>query len=577
MTRKHSLALAIITTVAGAVPMLRQDAAAQTPRAINIGGPPGDTAARQCATEAIVTAALAAFNSPAAVHVWSGTASIDAGSVTRGNFVVFRSSLSVEGTVAGDVIVLNGDMRVRSTGTVTGKITVLGGRLTIDAGAKVAGKPFACDERIALTRFAGNTVGRSPAGPSIGSLRSATTWTINDFTFKPHLGIGSYNRVEGLQPQVGASVFRPVGTTNGLFGEAYAIFRTARDPSGSRRPVGWYGELRYTVGGAIPWSVGVNGGPVLRSTIDQPYSPLESSISAFIFRRDYNDWYLNRGVKVFATANVTRELKLGASFEATHQTTVLAVDAFSLLRNTETWRPNPLIDDGRYRIATGRVTWDARDERDHPGLTWYVNAELRRVTSNDLTPVSVPSTIRDALPVKGYSATEGDFDLRASLRLDPEQRLNFRIAGGGYVTGNPLTIQDRRAIGGASPLPGYDFRAINCDRQRKVYASLPALCDRTMAVQAEYHRMLPIDLSTQIGGQVVGLRNPDFVILADMGSAWLAGDAPGRVPANRIQSLREWRSDVGVGITSGPLGLYLTKALADAFPIRLTLLLSPRF
>ena len=36
-----------------------------------------------------------------------------------------------------------------------------------------------------------------------------------------------------------------------------------------------------------------------------------------------------------------------------------------------------------------------------------------------------------------------------------------------------------------------------------------------------------------------------------LGTAWLAGDGAGQVPSNKIQSLSEWRSDIGIGFDAG--------------------------
>jgi hypothetical protein len=210
-------------------------------------------------------------------------------------------------------------------------------------------------------------------------------------------------------------------------------------------------------------------------------------------------------------------------------------------------------------------------------LRWYAQGELRRVTSNDLTPVSLPTTIRDSLPRTGYGEFEATIDLRGYLQLDPEQLLAARLSAAGYLSGDPLTIQNRRAISGADPLMGFLFRAINCDRRLKPDPADPALCDREMSVQVEYRRTLPVNLNTRINGYTIGVHNPQLVLLADAGSAWLAGDSAGRVPANRIEALREWRSDVGVGITTRSLGLYLAKSLVDPVGVQVQLLFSLRF
>lgn len=550
-------------------------AAGQTARTLEIGGPPGDSTARACLADSIVTAALAAFNSPAGVRIFGG-GQIPAGITISGGYSVFQGQLKLDGTVQGNVVVLNGDARVTRTGVVTGTITVLGGRLVLDPGATVAGH-FECEAQPALVKLPNGTVARQAPGRSIRNIASGIAWIVGDYRITPHVGIGQYNRAEALPIQGGADISRRLGGSDSARAEVFGIARTGRDPSGSRPGLGWHASATYAYNGSLPFTLGVEGGSTIEATSDRPYTALESGVSAFLLRRDYNDWYLRRGVSVAASVRPMHEVTLSGAFDVSHQTTVLAVDAFSLFRSTEAWRPNPLIDDGIYRTVTGRMVWDARDPLAHPVLSWFVRAEVRQVSSNNLTPVSMPTTIRDALPATGYRETEGELDVRASLRIDPEQRLNFRIFGGGYLGGDPLTIQRRRAVGSADPLLGYGFRGINCDRQRKPYPSTPALCDRSAAIQAEYRRTLPVDLSTRIGGYTIGIRKPDLVVFADAGSAWLAGDSAGRVPANRIQSLREWRSDVGVGVTSGPFGLFVAKALTDAIPVRLTVLLTQRF
>ena len=67
------------------------------------------------------------------------------------------------------------------------------------------------------------------------------------------------------------------------------------------------------------------------------------------------------------------------------------------------------------------------------------------------------------------------------------------------------------------------------------------------------------------------------MLFGDAGSAWLAGAGAGRVPSGRIQSIAEWRSDIGVGLDAGSFGLYLAKALPDNDPIRFGIRFSRRF
>ena len=98
-----------------------------------------------------------------------------------------------------------------------------------------------------------------------------------------------------------------------------------------------------------------------------------------------------------------------------------------------------------------------------------------------------------------------------------------------------------------------------------------------MVVQVEYRRTLGLNLSTRIGNTAIGLQRPDLVLFGDAGSAWLAGSGAGRVPNGRIQSIAEWRSDIGIGLDAGNFGVYLAKALPDAEPVRFGVRMMRRF
>jgi len=564
--------------IAMAPVLVQSDAAAQNPvRTLDIGGPPHDSIGRHCYSDSVLTAALAGFNSPTAVNVFGGNARIPAADTIRAAYAVSGGSVRVDGAVLGPIIVFNGEVRVSSTGVVTGDVIVLGGHLTAAAGARINGRRVECDEPVRLERLPNGMLARRPPGRDLGHLASDVAVTVGSVRIAPFVGAGTYNRVEALPIQLGAKAAWSASPDDSVHFDGYGVFRTARDPSGSRPAIGWHVDARWHHAGGLPFTIGLAGGSTINSTADRSYSALESAASALFLRRDYRDWYLRRGVRLTASARPMPDLTVTAGLDDSRQTTVLSVDAFSLLRGTEAWRPNPLIDDGKYRTLSVGAKWDARNETSHPVLSWYAEAELRHVTSNDLTPVSLPTTIRDSLPRTGYGETEGNLDLRGYLRLGPAQRIAARLSAAGYLSGDPLTIQNRRAISGADPLMGYQFRAINCDRRRNPAPATPALCDREMAIQVEYHHTLSLDLTTRVSGYTVGFRNPDLVLLADAGSAWLAGDSAGRVPANRIQSLNEWRSDVGVGLTTRSLGLYLAKSLVDPVGVQLQLLFNLRF
>ncbi|HEY4320788.1 MAG TPA: hypothetical protein VGM77_06350 [Gemmatimonadales bacterium] len=568
-TRWHTLWLAAFSAV------MLHPAPALAQRTLDLGGPPGDSL-RRCYSDSQLTAALNAINGLAAVRDFGGRDIVPAGGTVSSSYYVYDGSLRVDGTVTGDVLVLNGSLRVTAHGAVLGQITVIGGTVLVDPGANVPRSPFACADPAPLTQQDGVVTIR-PAVRELASYTSGIAFVTNGIRFTPHVALGQYNRVEALPVHLGINAVAGLTSADTVHFAGYGVLRTGRDPSGSRPAIGWHTALQVSHAGSIPFIVGVEGGSTIDPTADRPFTSTESGLSAFALRRDYSDWFLRRGASVFASVRPTSELTLDASLDRSRQTTVLATDAFSILRVTEPWRPNPLIDDGTYQTLSLGATFDGRDARRHPVIGWYAHGDVHFVRSGSLTPVSLPTSIRDAVPTSNYAESDGNFDLRGFLRLDPVQRINARIEGGGYLGGDPLTIQRRRALGGSDPLPGYDFRELNCDRRRVADPATPALCDRYMAIQLEYRHVIPFEVSTRIAGRTIGIRRPDFVVMADAGTAWLAGDSAGRVPANRIQTLAEWKSDVGVGVSSGPVGFYIAKSLVDPLPVRFILLLSPRF
>jgi hypothetical protein len=112
----------------------------------------------------------------------------------------------------------------------------------------------------------------------------------------------------------------------------------------------------------------------------------------------------------------------------------------------------------------------------------------------------------------------------------------------------------------------------------------PALCDRSIVAQVEVRTRLSLNLGYRMRdrevagvGRFIGIEEADLVILGDAGKAWIAGDGPGQVPIDRIPSLHEWKTDVGVGLDAGGIGAYLVKGLSEGQPVRFIVRLQRRF
>lgn len=525
----------------------------------------------------VLRAAIAQFNAPSTTRT-HGTLVVTAGNTIDGSLGVHRGTLRVAGTVRGDIVVLNGDLRIDDGGRVVGNIVVLGGRIVLAPAAMHQGS---------RREFAGVApVGTQPDGTITmrARRRGLSEYTSASATFVTgpvqttvRAEADAYNRVEGLPIVIGPTLrWRPDDAT-AVRVHLAGIVRTAADPDGLRNDFGWRAGIEIARLDPVPLTLNVDGGSAIVPLVDQAFSSLESGLSAFLMRRDYRDWMNSSGVgiRLAYRPQPTLSASIGARWD--RERTVRAVDAFTLLRADEVWRPNPAIDDGDYRTLGATVQWDSRDDPTRPLSGWLVRGGVQHITSDKLSPITLPSLVRDDMPTTNYGSTDIEFDIRRYLRLDPRQAVHVRVAGGGWVGGDPLTVQRRRSMGGADPLAGFGFREVTCDRRRRPDPAATALCDRQLIAQVELRRTFDVGINTRLAGFSLGLEQADVIVLADAGTGWVAGSGAGRVPADRIQAFDEWLADVGVGIEGRLFGVFVAKSVTDSDGPRVSVRLRRRF
>lgn len=540
---------------------------------LDLGGPPTAVVVDTIPT-AVLRDALQRFNAPGTTRIFGGT---QLNTPVDGSVGVYDADVRISTRITGDIVIINGSLRLDSRGRVDGTITVLGGRFFADSGAQYSRPVIEYRHRADVRRTADTRLVQAPPAPTLRDITGQMSFTVGAVTVLPRIGVGVYNRVEGLPIRLGPSfTWQPMPELDARL-DADVILRSAPDEADTRHAIGWWTRLALRRAGEQPLTVGVEGGSRVEATAERQLSPAEASISALMFRRDRRDWFERRALAFFADWRPQPTLAVQANLAVARERSVAAVDAFSILRNDEPWRPNPLIDDGKFTTIAAGVTWDTRDEASAPRDGWWITGGLRRTTSGDLTPVLLPEDLRDGLPSEGYEAWEAGFDLRRYQLIDPRHTLNLRFMGRGWIGGDPLTIQRRLALGGDDFLPGYDFRTVTCDSRRRPDPARPALCDRQMMLQAELRRTVDVRIGSRVGPYALGVDRADLLLFADFGSAWIAGDGPGQVPAGRIQALGEWRADLGVGFDAGWFGAYLARSLTDDEPLRLSVRLSRRF
>lgn len=541
--------------------------------AIVRAGPPPD----------VVAEVLTFYNDSSTTHM-QGDVNLPAGSLFSGRLALFRGSLRIAGRVRGNVVVINATLYLLPGADVEGDVLVVGGRLIRSPDSRHVGRERVLWDAVPVVRAADGTLvlreRRRPLSDLAAARASFQTGRVRT-TLLLATG-GTYNRIEGLPIVFGPTFeLRPTRSTVARL-DVRGLLRTAGEGSRLSSDFG-YGvraELRFPGGGAE--------GRVYSEVSpfeEQPLSAAENGWSAFLLQRDYRDWFERRGGGGAAWVDPTRSLRFEVSLRRDGEYSLRATDPWSLLRNSDRWRRNPLSDDGHYFTTGLQLDLDTRNDRDVPSTGWLLRGRLEHSTSDDVAPIVLPEAVRPPIMTGGgYAFDRLTLDLRRYARLTPGLRVNGRLRADGWVGGDPLPIQRRVSLGGPDLLPGYAFRDFTCVPPGFTDLSDPALCDRSITAQVEVRTRLSLNLGYRLRGgesgapgRFIGVEEADLVFLADAGKAWLAGDGPGQVPSNRLPSFHEWVKDVGIGLDAGQIGAYLAKSLSQGEPVRFLVRLQRRF
>ena len=533
--------------------------------------------------QAVLEEAVAAYNDSATIR-FAGDVVVPHGTVLRGRFGLFRGTMRVHGTIDGPVTVLNGDLIVEPGGAVHGDALIVGGMLLVRPDGVHSGTARSFVESAPVTRQVSGLLAIRARGRSIP--QASASFQSGDLRTTLRLTTGhTYNRVEGLPIQFGPLFeWRPSpGARVEL--DLQGILRTAPDESNLRRDFGYATQLEWRRTTLPIIGIGVTAQSEMRAIEEHPLSAVESGWSAFLLQRDYRDLFEAQGFGGYGYLQPTRGFRIDIGLRRDNERSVRESDPWSLFRNSDRWRANPLIDDGHFLTADVTMSLDTRHSRDSGASGWWVQAVYQYGESEDVAPITLPTSIRSPIPIDGsYDFSRLQVDARRYFRLSPGSRVRLRLLAAGWLGGDPLPIQRRYSLGGPGLLPGYEFRHLTCTPSGVANPGRTAFCDRMALVQGEFRTRLRLGAASRIlerahlGVQgMIGLDEADLVFFTDMGMAWLSGDGPGRVPNDRLPSLDLWKADVGVGLDLGGLGVYLAKALTDGEPVRLTARLEHRF
>jgi hypothetical protein len=540
------------------------------------GGPPAE-----------VVAELIEFYNDSSTTRMQGDVTLPAGTRFEGKLALYRGSLRVAGRVAGPIAVANGTLYLLPGAAVEGEILVVGGRLLRSEQVEHLGPERVYWDAAPIVRGSDGLLTLRERRRPLGEIATART-TFQAGRVRTTLSLttgGTYNRIEGLPILFGPLFeFRPSGGTYARI-DLRGILRTAGESTDLRSDFGYMARADLRFAGRTEFGVGGRLYSEVEPIEDQPLSKGESGWSAFLLQRDYRDFYEREGVSGLAYVQPTRSLRVELSLSRDAQRSVRAADPWSLLRNSDRWRRNPLIDDGHYFTTGLQLDFDTRNDTDRPSTGWLIRSRLEHLTSDDIAPVALPVVVRPSPPTGGGYATDRlSLDVRRYSRLTPGLRVNARLRADGWIAGDRLPIQRRVSLGGPDLLPGFDFREFPCSPRGFSDPSNPALCDRMIATQVEVRTRLGLNLGYRWPdregnrrGRFIGIEEADLVFFSDAGKAWLAGGGPGQVPVNRLPVLREWSLDMGVGLDAGEIGAYLAKSVSSREPVKFIVRLHRRF
>jgi len=511
---------------------------------------------------------------------------IPADSVVRGDVAVLDGPVVVAGRITGRLLAINADVLLRKGARIDGDLLVVGGEVDGREAATIGGELRVYHPPLRYTHD-GERLVATTEGPRVGD----EWWRRFELGGKPNsnrleiASAGAYNRTEGLPVKVGPVLYRDQGWGH-LRLNADAIVRTGSSFTSATADVGHIvrGEIRVGRRYGVTFAGELYD---LASGVEEWHlSDAEAGLAAFLFRRDYRDYYGRHGGQLIAALRATDNADLTLSYGDERWRSRPTRNPGTLFNGELSWRENPLMDAGRMHRLDAKLRIDTRNDVFNPWAGWYVLADVER-SSGELTEVAPTSPNVRTTALGRMQYTRGFLDVRRYNRLAPNAALNLRGVLGGWMGGAPLPLERRLSIGGPGSLPGFDFRSAlrpdvgTCSTDITA-AGRPAQCERIALAQLEYRQDMRLSVSNgKDGARQTRFRiDGAWVFFADAGRGWLV-NAPGH-PLNldrqALPPLSTYRTDIGAGVDFTYIGLYVAKALsAPQEPMNVLVRLRHRF
>ena len=516
-----------------------------------------------------------AFNDSNTVRA-TGAYDIATDRVIEGDVAVLNGPVTIAGRVNGRVIAINSDVILRPGARVEGQILVVGGHIDGKEGAFIGGDVRTYRQRLSYRREGNRLIASGSSEEDARWWRRRQKWRSRSYSDLRLVSARTYNRVEGLPIFVGPSFGHRFGA-NRVSVDILGVFRTGQDLEWNSHTVGHSVKAELAMGRGPGLAIGGR----LYDLVDAPeewhLTDVEVGLASFFLHRDYRDYYNRHGGSGFVRLTVVPGLDVTASLADERWASRSTLDPFTLFRNSQVWRPNPTMDDGRFHIANGTLEIDTRTDEEDPQSGWHIIADYEHGSGRTTSFGTLSPGVRDPDDDGLTRYSRGFLDMRRYLRLSPDAQLNFRVVGGGWLNGDELPTQRRVSLGGPGTLPGYPFRRtgagddmLQCSNTgAEIPLGVPAQCERMVLVQAEYRGDLWMSLfgdfddSWRRGGW---RHRAQWVLFADAGRGWLVGARQGEMQyeKDKLPSLSTFKTDIGIGFDGGLIGVFVAKSVSDS-------------
>lgn len=539
----------------------------------------------------VARSAVETYNSSATTRV-TGAFDVPSSKVITGDVAVLNGPVTIAGRIEGTLVAINADVRFAPGGTVVRQLFIVGGVIAGKDGARIGGEILQQPELLRYHLDGERLVAdQEPEYDDTWwqrhnvrhDFRHGEAYT--DFFF---VASRAYNRVEGLSFVVGPR-FQRFPDWGKINIEAFGVVRTASPVVWGDQTLGHDAKVEVQFGKPIGVALGARAFDLVQPTEGWQLGDGEVGFASAILHRDYRDYYGRHGGEAFLRLQGGDAADLTVSLADEQWSDERDRDPWTLFRGSDPWRPNPVMDGGGMHVLTTRLRIDTRDQVGSVWPGWYFVGEVERGAGR-LTRLGAPiQTFAAPLP-EAVEYTRGFVDVRRYSRITPDVNLNLRLAAGGWLGGDPLPTERRLSVGGPGTIPGYAFRESNLTpdilqcSSGVVQAGTPAQCDRIALLQVELRsRFLAGSLRDDAADD---WWRPGFnhrmqwVLFADAGRGWRVGTPDGTLTYSQggVPSFSSWKSDVGVGLDFGGLGVYWAKAVRDASePSRFIVRLEHRF